>query len=136
MSFKNVVPWMILGSFGDSWEVFPGDSCGFSEYVLAVSSSVLDVTDVSVSLPSVCVFGKVFLSDFDCETETAVLFFLRKASTLSDESKGDVNVASSAEDAQQLSRWRTQDVDCEVNKSWTSGLPIDCKNGAGLLGQQ
>ena len=36
------------------------------------------------------------------------------------ESKVDVNVASSAEDAQQLSRKRTQEVDCEVNNSWAA----------------
>ena len=29
-------------------------------------------------------------------------------------------MASSAEDAQQLSRRRTQEVDCEVNKSWAA----------------
>ena len=63
MSFKNLVPWMILGSFGDSWEDFPGDSCGFSEYVLAVPSGVLVVTDVSVSiLRFVCLVRSSFLT--------------------------------------------------------------------------
>ena len=52
------------------------------------------------------------------------------------ESKGDMNVASSAEDAQQLSRRRTQEVDCEVNKTLGIGLPTDCKKDAELLGQQ
>ena len=36
------------------------------------------------------------------------------------ESKGDMNVASSAGDVQHSSRRRTQEVDCEVNKSWAA----------------
>ena len=56
-----------MGSFGDSWEDFLGDSCGFSACVLAVSSGVLVVVDVSVSPPSVGVLGEVLPSDSGCE---------------------------------------------------------------------
>ena len=36
-----------------------------------------------------------------------------------------MNAVRSAEDVQQLSRGRTQEVDCEVSKQLGSGLPID-----------
>ena len=49
-----------VGSFGDSWDDFHCDSCGFSECVPAVSSGVPVVTDVSVSPSSVGVVGEVF----------------------------------------------------------------------------
>ena len=48
------------GSFGDSWEDFHGDSCGFSECVPAFSSDVPVVTDVSVSYPSLDMLGEAF----------------------------------------------------------------------------
>ena len=59
-SFENVVPWMFWEVFGDSWEDFLTDSCGFSKCVPAVSSGVLVVTCVSVSPPLVGVLGEVF----------------------------------------------------------------------------
>ena len=48
----------------------------FSECVPAVSSCVPVVTDVSVSLPSVCVLGEVFPSGSDCEILKPQSFFL------------------------------------------------------------
>ena len=58
-----------------------------------------------------------FLSDSDCETVKPQSFPVsRKRRAFHFESKGDMHVASSAEDAQQLSRRRTQ----EVVKSWAA----------------
>ena len=59
---------------------------------------------------------------------TLIVRMLERSSLLSPENvetfiwkvKEDTNVADSAEDAQQLSRRCTQDVDCEVCKSWAA----------------
>ena len=55
------------GSFGGSGSDLHGDSCGFTECVLAVSSGALVVADVSVSPSSCGVLGEVFSSDSDFE---------------------------------------------------------------------
>ena len=74
------------------------------------------------------VLSEVFLSDSDCEiVKPPFSSFSRKRQA------EDVNVASSAEDVQQLSRRSTQEVDCE---KLGSGSPVDCKKDAELLGRQ
>ena len=55
------------GSFGGSGDDLQGDSCGFTECVLAVSSGAFVVADVSVSPSSCGVLGEVFSSDSDFE---------------------------------------------------------------------
>ena len=76
---------------------------------------------LSVSPSSADVLCEVFPSDSDCENvRTQFSSFSRKRRDFHMESKEDTNVADSAEDAQQLSRRCTQDVDCEVCKSWAA----------------
>ena len=121
-TFEEFSPVDDLGSFGDSWDEFLSDSCGFSDCVPVVSSGVLVVTDAFVSLPSVGVFGEVIPSGSDCEiVKPQSSSFSRKRRALHMESQGDTNSTSSAEDVQQLSRGMTQEVDCEFSKkSWAA----------------
>ena len=67
MFLRGFSPWMIREVSRSSGNDFHGDSCGFTECVLAVSSGALVVADVSVSPSSCGVLGEVFSSDSDFE---------------------------------------------------------------------
>ena len=128
--FEEFGPVDDLGSFGDSWGNFHGDSCGSSE-------CVPDVNDVSVSPSSVGVLGEVSPSDSDFAfVKSQSLSCSRKRQALHMETKGDVNAASSLEDVQPLSRRMAQEVDCGPNQRWAVVYQAGCKKDAELLGQQ
>ena len=110
---------MIPEVFGCSCGDLCVDSCGFSRCVPAVSSSVPVVTDGSVSASSLGVLVEVSVAASDCEFVKSQSFsFSRKRRAFHMESQGDTNAASSPEDVQPLSRRRSQEVDCGVDKKW------------------
>ena len=96
-----------------------GGSDGSSVCGSAGSPWVFGVFDVLDSPWLVGDLGGNSLSVSDCEF-VVPQSFSRKRRASHIESQGDVNMASSPEDVQRLSRRRTQEVDCGVDQKWAA----------------